>query len=87
MNLSLINTHFRNFSTGLIQVMLVCVNTWQIANEKYLGAIIVGFLISLVWTLNVRAAAFGTIWQRLSYCLGAATGTALGLTITQIIYK
>lgn len=83
----MINTHIRNFSTGLIQVMLVVTNTWQIANEKYLGAIIVGFLISLVWTLNVRAAAFGTIWQRLSYCSGACTGTAIGLLITQLIYK
>ena len=80
-------THLSVFLSGGVQVFLVSVNVYQIANEKYLGAIIVGFLISAVWTLNVRAAAFGTIWQRLSYCLGAATGTALGLTITQIIYK
>ena len=80
-------SHILNFATGATQVSLVVSNTWQIANEKYIGAIIVGFLISLVWTFNVRAAAFGTIKQRLTYCAGAATGTALGLISTQLIYK
>lgn len=80
-------THARNFTTGMIQVCLVVTNTWQIANEKFIGAIIVGFLISLVWTFNVRAAAFGTLWQRVSYCSGAAAGTAIGLITTQLIYK
>ena len=80
-------TNARNFTTGLFQVCLVVTNTWQIANDKYLGAIIVGFLISLVWTLNVRTAAFGTIAHRLSYCIGAASGTAIGLIATQLIYN
>lgn len=76
----------RNFSTGALQVMLVVLNTWQIANAKILGAVIVGFLISLIWVLNVKAAAFGTWPERLSYCIGATTGTVIGLLIPAWIY-
>lgn len=76
----------RTFTFAYLQVMLVVVNTWQVANQKFLGAIIVGFLISLVWTLNVKRVAFGEWSTRLIYCLGASFGTASGLLITQLIY-
>lgn len=75
------------FLTGFAQVALVAINTWQIANNKIVGALIVGFLISLVWTFNVRRVAFATNMDRIIYCLGASAGTATGLLITHILYK
>lgn len=77
----------RTFLYAYIQVLLVVTNTWQVANGKFMGAVAVGFLISLVWTFNVKRVAFGDWATRLIYCLGASLGTASGLIITQLIYK
>jgi uncharacterized membrane protein len=76
----------RTFIYAYIQVMLVVMNTWQVANQKFVGAIIVGFFISLVWTFNVKRVAFGEWKTRLIYCFGASLGTASGLLITKYIY-
>lgn len=71
--------------TGWLQVTLVAMNTYQIANRHVVGALIVGFLISLVWTFNIRSALGG--WsERLSYCFGASAGTATGLYIAFAMY-
>ena len=67
------------------QVMLVVINTWQVAHQKFVGAIIVGFLISLVWTFNIKRVAFGDWTTRFIYCTGASIGTASGLIITKYI--
>ena len=75
------------FTFAWMQVALVAINTWQIANEKYLGAVIVGFLISLVWTSNVKRVAFSTMAERLIYCLGASAGTITGLVAARMLYK
>jgi len=76
----------RTFIYAYLQVMLVVINTWQVAHQKFVGAVIVGFLISLVWTFNVKRIAFGEWKTRLTYCLGASLGTASGLIITQSAY-
>lgn len=39
---------FQIFFAGFIQVALISVNTWQLAHEKYVGAFLVGFAISMV---------------------------------------
>lgn len=75
------------FLTAYIQVLLVAVNTWQISHQKYVGAVIVGFLISLVWTFNVRRAAFATWQERIVYSVGAALGTISGLFASHMIYQ
>lgn len=74
------------FITGFIQVVLVAINTYQIAHEKYEGVFVVGFLISFVWSFNVKKIAFGDIWDRVIYSSGAAFGAILGLIISKIIY-
>jgi len=47
---------------------------------------VVGFLISFLWTFNVKKVAFGNTYNRTFYALGAATGSAIGVLIGSIIY-
>ena len=72
--------------TGWLQVTLVAINTYQIANRHIIGALIVGFLISLVWTFNIRSA-LGNWHERISYCTGASLGTTTGLYLSIVIYN
>ena len=76
----------RNFALAWLQVTLICLNTWQIANSKFIGAMIVGFLISLVWTFNVQDISKSCLKSKITYSLGAATGTASGLLLSKILY-
>jgi hypothetical protein len=78
--------YWRIFFRGWLHVALVSFNMWQIANGKIMGAVLVGFCISLVWTCNVRTAAFGSWYDRITYCLGAALGTYCGLMVPTLIY-
>ena len=59
--------------------MLVTVNTVLIARGVYPGVLVVGFLISFIWSFNVKRVAFGTVWDRVVYSCGAASGGLLGL--------
>ena len=86
-------TYFSIFLAGFIQVILVCLNTYQIASyvkepvtPTLLGIVGIGFLISFIWTWNVKKVVFGGIWDRVSYALGAAIGSAVGVTIGNLIY-
>ena len=72
--------------TGFLQVFLVSINVYQISHRHYLGATIVGFLISLVWTLNVKQVAFGTWADRFIYATGAGLGTLCGLGLSYLLY-
>lgn len=81
------------FITGFLQVILVCLNTYQIANyiitnsvKTLFGIIVVGFLISFVWTFNVKKVALGSITARLLYSSGAAIGSAIGVLIGELFY-
>ena len=74
------------FVTAWLQVFLVAMNTWQIANGKWVGALIVGFGISLAWTFNIKRIAIGSWPERLVYSFGAMLGTASGLGLAHLIY-
>lgn len=75
------------FTTGFVQVLLVGVNTWQIAHNKWLGCFVVGFMISYIWTWNVKKIAFGTHGDRLLYAGGAAIGSICGLALATAFYE
>ena len=88
-----ISLNLELFLTGFLQVVLVCLNTYQISvfaktmkPEVLAGIVIVGFLISFIWTFNVKKVAFGNMSNRVYYSLGAATGSLLGVIIGSIIY-
>jgi hypothetical protein len=73
------------FSTGFIQVFFVAVNTYFISRQFFLGVFICGFIISLIWSWNVKKIAFGTFKDRLSYALGAGFGSLMGLVASHFI--
>lgn len=72
--------------TGFVQVALVSINTYQIAHGLLLGSFFVGFLISLVWTLNVKSIVVGGWTERVVYSLSAAVGTVVGMILPQLWY-
>jgi len=74
------------FLTGYVQVVLVTVNMWQIANNKYLTALPVAFAISFLWTLNVKQVAFGNVPERVVYSGGAMIGCLSGIVLSNLIY-
>lgn len=85
LRLGAIITRLSLFSTGFSQVYFVAVNTYFIANEMYLGVLIAAFMISLIWSFNVKKVAFGSTIDRVVYALGATCGSLVGLWSSSFI--
>lgn len=66
-------------TTGFIQVYFVAVNTLFIAKEKYIPVLIIGFVISFIWSWNVKRISIGTLHDRVIYSIGAGFGSIAGL--------
>lgn len=75
------------FTTGFIQVFFVAVNTYFLSKIFYLGVFFCGFMISFIWSWNVKKVAFGTTSDRIVYALGAAFGSVVGLLVSTLILK
>lgn len=67
------------FLTGFLQVFFVAINTYFISNTMYFGVIIASFLISFIWSFNVKKIALGSLKDRIIYSSGATFGGTLGL--------
>ena len=72
-------SYLRTFLRGFVLVALVAANTRQIAQGHYLGAFIVGGLISAVWWSNSSAKREQFTGAGALYALGAAMGTVVGM--------
>jgi hypothetical protein len=53
----------------------------------YIGVVICGFIISFIWSWNVKKIAFGSTKDRIIYSLGAGLGSLFGLIVSQYITK
>lgn len=73
------------FSTGFVQVYFVSVNTYFLAKEMYLGVFVAAFMISLIWSFNVKKVAFGSTTDRVVYAFGATFGSLVGLWSSSFI--
>jgi hypothetical protein len=69
------------FGTGFLQVSLITAQTWMVSHAALSGMIIVSFLISFVWTINVKRVAFGGWVDRFIYSAGASAGALCGILI------
>ena len=64
--------------TGFGQVIFVAFNTVAIARYELLANFVTAFMISLIWTYNVKRVAFGETADRWFYAAGAALGSVSG---------
>ena len=71
------------FTTGMIQVLFVVMNTYFISRQYWQGVLVCGFLISIIWSWNVKRVAFGDWQDRIFYSMGAAFGSLVGLFISR----
>mgnify|MGYP001011228803 CR=1 FL=1 len=78
---------FKLFCTALLQVTFVAMNVTFISREKWILLLITGFCISFIWTLNVRKAAFGDWYDRITYATGAMVGTGIGVLLSNWLIK
>lgn len=72
-------SYFNLIATGFIQVYFVAINTVLLASKNIAGVFIASFLISLIWSYNVKKIAFGSIKDRILYSFGAGLGGISGL--------
>lgn len=71
----------RTFARGFSLVLLVAMNTVQIADRRWAGMAVVGGLISLVWWSNSSKAREDYRGAGLLYAAGAAAGTVCGAAL------
>jgi hypothetical protein len=69
----------RVFLRGFLLVALVAANTRQVSSGRYIGAFIVGGLISAVWWANSSAKRETFTGAGAVYAFGAAVGTVVGM--------
>jgi len=69
------------FITGFLQVFCVTIQTWFIAQSYLPGIVVVGFLISFIWSFNVKRIAFGSMLDRVVYSAGASAGATVGIIV------
>lgn len=70
-----------------MQVAFVSINTVFLARVNYIGVVFSAFMISFIWTSNVRKAAFGSKLDRIAYSVGATAGSLAGLFVSQFFVK
>lgn len=75
------------FFAAFLQVMFVTMNVHFISRGSVLPMMVTSFLVSIVWTLNVKLVAIGSMTDRTYYAAGAMFGTGLGYYISHNIIK
>ena len=70
------------FLTGFLQVFFVAINTYLISQKSVYGTALAGFVISIIWSFNVKRVAFGTMQDRVIYSFGAGFGSCCGVLIS-----
>lgn len=80
-----VKSNLQLFGTGLLQVFFVAINTVFLSKSLYLGVGLAAFMISMVWSYNVKKVVFGTITDRVAYAAGASAGSLLGLLTSEYL--
>jgi hypothetical protein len=74
------------FITAFCQVLFVSANVFFISKENIIGILISSFMISFIWTFNVKKIAFGSFVDKIIYAIGAALGCVAGFYLSKIVY-
>lgn len=81
------NQDLKLFATGFMQVFFVAINTYFISTKNLYGTVVAGFVISLIWSFNVKKIAFGDTSDRVLYAFGASFGSLCGLAVSIIFFN
>lgn len=81
----MISNRIQLFISAMAQVSLVAMNMVFLTANQVIMIAITGFLISLIWTFNVKKIAFGNWVDRITYASGACAGTVTGYYIATYI--
>lgn len=81
------NTWVKLFITGFVQVYFVAINTVFLSKQLYIGVFFAAFMISMVWSWNIKKIAFGSMKDRIYYSLGATAGSMIGLYTSSFLSK
>ncbi len=73
------------FITAFLQVFLGSANAFFIFKLSYIGIAMTGFLMSYLWTFNVKKIAFSNKNDRILYGIGAMFGGLSGVFISKTI--
>lgn len=76
---------FKIFLSSVIQVNMVAMNVVFITNRMVIPMLITGFLISLIWTFNIKKIVAGNMSESIIYALGAMVGTGIGYYAAHIL--
>lgn len=74
----------KNFLTAYFQVLFVSLNTIFLAEKNPTMVLLCAFLISLMWTNNVKKIAFGNEMDKVIYAIGASLGSVSGLYLSKL---
>jgi hypothetical protein len=73
------------FTTAFLKVFFVACSTVFLADRNYVGVLVSGFFISLIWSANIKKIAISSLKERLVYAGGASLGSVSGLYVTSFI--
>lgn len=77
--------NIRLFINGFLYVFLLSGNTYCIAKLWWIGIAVFGFLISFLWTVNVKRVAASSITSRVAYAGGAMFGGLAGVALMHLV--
>lgn len=70
---------------GFLQVVFIAMNTVFITQSAIASNLVTAFLISWIWSSNVKRIAFGDTFDRVFYAAGAAIGSVAGSLIAKAV--
>jgi len=73
------------FIMAFLQVFFTCMNIVFITNNMIFLMFITGFVISFIWSGNVKTVVFGTLKERFTYSLGGSFGVICGYWVSNFI--
>jgi hypothetical protein len=77
----------RNFYMALLFVFPISVSTWCVSHGNFVGVFLSGFVISYIWTCNVKRIGMADRLDQVIYALGGATGAAAGLAFSMTFLR
>jgi hypothetical protein len=69
-----------------LQLLLLSMNTYNIATGKIIHSIIFSFLIGIVWCYNVTGVAKGSFKDKMYYSIGCSLGCGTGVIFSKYFF-